>query len=269
MQVNWMIVTYFVVGFFAIAGFSKGWWREALTTVTLAFLLFLLRQPEIALDLVEFVNGLVVTTWNFIPLSFQITLRDIINTIFDLDNIGGPPQLDPTSSGSWMIILAVMIAFSIMLSRRWLVDGVPTTQGSLLGLLIGGVNGFITLGLIREYLDGRSLPGSAGPATEIVLAGSSGVAPASSALSLQATNLPSFTVLDSIIPWFIIAIAILFVISMFRTRVFIDGNSQIGRKISYRTPPLYYSGAQSGPSDRQCIAILTSKGYGIIPPGGR
>ena len=54
--------------------------------------------------------------------------------------------------------------------------------GSILGGLLGGLNGFLIINLIREYLDGRNLPGGGLP-TEIASAGGGTVGTASSGLA--------------------------------------------------------------------------------------
>ena len=239
MQINWLIITYFVVGFFAISGLSRGWWKEALTTVFLAMLVFLLQQPDVAQGAIAVLNSLLIAIWSFIPLSVHGMLNDLIFTLFAIDTGGTALQFDPTSSGTWLMILAIVILFSITLGRSWLTQP-PTRQGGWLGFLIGGVNGFLILSLAREYLDGRSLPGTEVQASNIVIEGNSGFGSAASALSIQATNLPSFTILDSVIPWIIMAAGLLFLFSIFKTRFRILTNQHGMRKLDYqKLPPLY------------------------------
>ena len=38
MQINWMVLTYFVIGLFILNGFFRGWWKEAITLSFLAIL---------------------------------------------------------------------------------------------------------------------------------------------------------------------------------------------------------------------------------------
>jgi hypothetical protein len=257
MQINWMIVTYFVIGIFALTGFSRGWWKEAFTLVFLGILVFLLQNPDVAQAVIDFINNLLVALWSLIPLSLQPSITDIIDTIFAIDSGGGPPQLDATSPGTWMFILALTVTISILWGRLWL-RLAPTTQGSLLGLLIGGLNGFIVLNLAREYLDGRALPGSANEAqvSGIILAGNSDFGTAASALTIQATNLPNFTILDSIVPWLIIGAGLLFLFSILKTRFRILRNQQGMAKIDYLKPPPFYRLPPQQPKPREQISLL-------------
>ncbi|MDX1521005.1 MAG: hypothetical protein R3264_05225 [Anaerolineae bacterium] len=239
MQVNWLLVTYFMVGFFAISGFSRGWWKEAMTTVFLAFLLFLLQNPDVAQVVVETANDLLATIWSLIPLSVQPTVTELLRNVFAIETGGGPIQLDPGASGTWVMILAIVLSISILFSRAWL-RNTPTSQGSLLGALIGGFNGFFALNLFREYLDGRALPGSEVPQSEIALAGDSSFGTAASSLSIQAVNLPTFTILDTIIPWIIIIVSFLLLFAILRTRIEVLTNPQGMKKINFkRLPPFY------------------------------
>ena len=255
MQINWMVLTYFVVGFFALAGFSRGWWKEALTTVVLALFMFLLQQPDLAQSLIEGLNDLSATIWSLIPLSVQPVITDMIELLFDINTGGGALQFDPASPSSWLILLALAVALAILLSRTWL-SNAPTRQGSLLGLLVGGANGFIVLNLVREYLDGRGLPGNEAPAPEIVLAGNTGFDVAASSISIQAANLPTFTILDSVIPWLVIAVGVLFGFSILKTRVQALSDPNKGRKIGYKIPPFYSIPTPGKPSVSEALKVI-------------
>jgi hypothetical protein len=238
MQINWMVLTYFVIGFFALAGFSRGWWKEALTMVVLALFVFLLQQPDLAQDFIDGVNNFFATTWNLIPLSLQPAITDLFAVLFDINTGGGPIQFDASSPNSWLAILALTLALTILLSRLWLIHA-PNRRGNFLGLLIGGANGFIIINLVREYLDGRGLPGNVAPATEIVLAGNSAFGTPASSLAIQAASLPNFTILDSVIPWIVVGVGVLFAFSLVKTRLGILTVPDKGRKINHKVPPFY------------------------------
>jgi hypothetical protein len=66
MQINWTIVTYIVVGYFAIAGFSRGWWKEAITTVVLTVLILFLQNPGWAETVINAINSLLATIWSYL-----------------------------------------------------------------------------------------------------------------------------------------------------------------------------------------------------------
>ena len=258
MQINWIIITYFVVGVFALAGLSRGWWKEALTTIFIAVLLFFLQQPELARAFVEAINSFFLTIWSIIPLTIQPTITDLLQSLFAIDTGGGPLQFEPSAPGTWVTILALTLTASILIGRAWLAIP-PTRQGGLFGLVIGGMNGYLVLGLLREYLDGRALPGNEAPQSEIVLAGDSGFGAASSSVSIQAIDLPSFTIMDSVIPWVIIGVALLFLFSVLRTRLEIETNVQGMKRLNYRKIPPFYV-TPKGPAPKDPIILVQHQG---------
>jgi len=94
----------------------------------------------------------------------------------------------------------------------------------------------IIINLVREYLDGRNLPGSSGTLpSEITMAGQGGARIATSGISIQATQLPDFTILDSFLPWIII-IAGLFIFWAALINRFGVSSKDGFRKIDYRDP---------------------------------
>jgi hypothetical protein len=238
MQINWTIITYIVVGYFAIAGFSRGWWKEAITTVVLTILILFLQNPSWAESVINAINNLLSTIWSYLPASVTPVINDAITTVFATETeVEGPFQIDPTSPQTWLIILAIVIGAAILFGRISF-DYEPTGLGRLFGAIIGGFNGLLILNLVREYLDGRALPGRVASTSELRLVGQSAFGPAASGVSLQATNLPSYTILDSALPWIAIAIGAFFLISILRTRVGI-ARSADGSKIQTRIPPFY------------------------------
>ncbi|MCB0155135.1 MAG: hypothetical protein KDF65_10095, partial [Anaerolineae bacterium] len=159
------------------------------------------------------------------------------------------PQIEAGRPSTWLIILLVLLGLSAFLGRLVLpgtANRLPgqyyavTPIGRLLGGLLGGVNGFLILGLVREYIDGRALPGRTPPETTISLAGSSSFGTASQTLSIQAVNLPNFTILDSYVPWLIIGLGFMILFAAVWTRIRIDSKPGAGRKITY-TPPYGYT----------------------------
>jgi uncharacterized membrane protein required for colicin V production len=237
MEVNWTIIAYFVIGFFAIAGFSRGWWKEALTTVVLAVLIFLLQNPDFALEVINSINDLIATVWGLIPDSITSVIRNGIDTVTVSSITIGAPHVDASDPGTWLTILALSVGGAILLSRVFL-SSVPTPFGKVLGALMGGFNGFLTLGLVREYLDGRALPGRVVPTSDITLAGRSAFGPAAQTVSIQATELPGRTIMDSVIPWLLIGVGLLFLFSLFKTRVGLVTSAD-GGKIEPKVPPFY------------------------------
>ena len=42
-EVNWTLLTYLFIALFALGGYFKGWWKEAIVTVFLTVLVLLLQ----------------------------------------------------------------------------------------------------------------------------------------------------------------------------------------------------------------------------------
>jgi hypothetical protein len=130
-----------------------------------------------------------------------------------------------------------LILGAILMNRLFLPGGIRrqgyaynvTPIGAVLGALLGGLNGFILANLTLEYLTGRALPGGR-PATEIALSDGRAVAVASSGI-----DFPSFTILDSFVPWVIIGLGFLLLVAVLRTRVGIHNRNGF-RRIDYRVP---------------------------------
>ncbi len=240
MQINWALVTFLVIGFFAWSGLARGWWKEAITTAFLAVLVFLLQQPDYAQTLITQLNNLISTIWGLMPTSIQTFISDILETFLGISTSSSTPQLSAGDSGTWIIILIVMATISTLIGR-YSFNHKPTALGAFFGLLIGGLNGFLVLNLVREYLDGRALPGQATYPTEITMAGASSFGPASPTIAIQATNLPSLTILDSAIPWMVIGGGMLLAIMALNTRIALEKNKEGGTRINTKRIPPFYS----------------------------
>jgi len=241
MEINWTVLTYFVIGLFALSGFFKGWWKEAMTTVFLAILVFLLQNPDLAQRVIDTINGILAAIWSFIPNSL-------------LPAVGGAAvQAEAGDANTWLLILILVIAMAIIVGGIMLPSGIrqpgmryaTTPTGSILGGLIGGLNGFLIINLIREYLDGRNLPGI--PLTEIAPTGGGGtVGVASSGVAMRAVDVPNFTILDSFLPWIIIGGGLLILFAVLRNRVGLHSNKGF-RRIDYKVPYGYKLMAVSPP----------------------
>lgn len=242
MEIDWTVLAFIVVGFFALNGFFRGWWKEAIITFFLTILIGLLQYPEVAQGLIDFINGLIAAVWEFIPASITQIFSDT-----EVINFNNPaPQIEAGATSTWLIILILGVGLAILIGRSSL-DRPPSLFGKLIGFLIGGVNGFLILNLVREYLDGRALPGNTPEVGGITLVGGSAFGPAASTVSIQASNLPRFTILDSIIPWVAMGIGLLFLFSILNTRVGIKTDPKDGKKIDKKTPPFYVPAKKPAP----------------------
>jgi hypothetical protein len=235
MVLDWTTLTIFLTVFFAISGFLRGWWKEAFTTVFLAFLVFLLKQPDTAEWLVGSYNSIVAFIWGYIPTNVTTVSANDTDSIVAI-SLSAPPDMlviDPTSGSTWFYMLLLAVGIPTLWTRSSF-NNQPTNLGKLLGIGVGGFNGLLIMGVLREYLDGRALPHGEGLAeTGIILSSGSGSA-ATREVAITATNLPTYTILDSMVPWVIIIVAALLFFAFFKTRVTTDG-----KKIIYNLPPMY------------------------------
>ncbi|MBN1995680.1 MAG: hypothetical protein JW953_23535 [Anaerolineae bacterium] len=222
-EINWTVITYFVIGLFALSGFLKGWWKEAITLFFLGSLVFLLKMPEVAQTVIDWLNRILQTVWGWLPLSIQEFLANVLGiTSF---------QIDAGSGMTWLAVLIFVLGLSVLLSRLLLPNHLRTAKtyytytvtplGSFLGGLLGGLNGFLIINLVKEYLDGSNLPtGAEEPATEVAVAGGQTVGIASSGVGLEVIDLPNFTQISHLLTWGIIGFALLLLVLVFRSRVF-------------------------------------------------
>ncbi|MEW5956312.1 MAG: hypothetical protein AB1801_01215 [Chloroflexota bacterium] len=241
MEINWTVLTYFVIGLFILNGFFRGWWKEAITTVFLVILVFFLQQPSIAEAFTNIINTILNTIWEFLPDSLVELLRNFFENGLGVQTAtNGAIQADPSNGTTWLIVLVLFLVIAGLIGRSSLPYGrsgyAVRPIGSILGGLVGGLNGLILINLVREYLDGRNLPGGTGtlPA-EISMAGQGGGRVASAGLSIQATQLPDFTILDSFLPWIIIIIGLFIFWAALINRVGISSKDGF-RKVDYRQP---------------------------------
>ncbi len=241
MEINWSIIACCVIGLFTLVGFFRGWWKEALTTIALAILVFFLQNPDLAHTFISYVNLFITTLWNLLPDFITTAISDFLLLIFNINTAGGPIQLDPSQPGTWVVILVMLVTVAALISRVSFVNQ-PNSLGKILGALVGALNGFLILSIIREYLDGRTLPGGQTVATsDVTFSGSSSFGQAASGVSLQATDLPTVTVMDSVMPWIVVGIGVLLAFAVIRTKVGIDTNKAGGRKLNYKKLPPFYS----------------------------
>ncbi len=244
MQIEWTVLSLLVISYFAVNGFFRGWWKEAVATFVIAILILLLRQPDMAEGLVNLLNrGLNVVS-------------DILNRLLASfsTSTGEPFDFKPDDPVTWFVLLFVMLGGASLLARLFLPGNTRGVQGQFyapgfigrsLGFALGILNGFLIMSLAREYLDGRSLPGadiaSAVSTGDITIISSSSVGQAASTAVIEAVGLPSNTILDNdIIPWLIIGGGLLILVATLQTRVRVSQEKGGGRKVEYK-PPYGYS----------------------------
>jgi hypothetical protein len=237
MEVNWTVITYIVIGYFAFAGFSRGWWKEAITTVILVILLLFLQNPTWAETLIDIVNQIIAIIWSFLPSTIRPAVNEGLTIAFAAEGLTATPQIDPSDPETWLVILALLVGAAILIGRLSFANQ-PLFLGRVLGAVIGGFNGVLILSLVREYLDGRALPGQVASTSELQLVSGSTFGPPASSVSIQATDLPDLTILDSILPWIAIGLGVVFLFFLITTR-FRIATSADGRRLQAVPPPLY------------------------------
>jgi len=219
MEIDWTVLAYIFIGLFALSGFFKGWWKEAITTYFLLFLVRLLYFPALAQFFITAINFVFALIAQILPADLRITLANWLETGLGLPTVDGAVQLDPTNGGTWLVILVIFVGVGILLGRYLLPnhfkEGVVYTPGfraSLLGALIGAFNGFMIVSLILAYIGG----GDSSEATAST--GAAGV--------LRAVDVPSFTLTESVAPWIFVGLSILLILAVFGSRVHIVKNKE-------------------------------------------
>lgn len=148
MEINWTMLSYVVIAIFAVVGFYRGWWREAIIFVFLAVLIFLLLNPNIAQWIIEQVNGVIAFIWNLIPAGIKTTLGGWLDSIFSISIGSGPPQINPSDGATWIAILIIFMFTAILIGRAFLGANLARTgtryAPTCLGSFFGGCWGRLT-----------------------------------------------------------------------------------------------------------------------------
>lgn len=225
MQLNWTIISYIVIGLLAISGYQRGWWKEAITTIFLVFLVVLLVVPDFAQLLIEAINDIVAFIWGALPQGLKDVIGRFLESVLGLDTSDGLIQFNSGDGSAWLVLLVVLLGISVIIGRLGLFDGikqgkpysvyVTTLLGRILGGFLGGINALILLDLVREYLDGRFLPPNF--FSELAIASDARLQVPSGGVAARVTDLPSFTFLDSPLAWIFIGLSFLLLIIVIKS----------------------------------------------------
>ena len=228
-EIDFITLTYMVIAVFGLVGFLRGWWKEAITTGLLTILLVMLREPNFAGTIVEFISGIVTGIWDAVMSLFESS--EVLSTTVQMQ---APPEVDAERYSIYIIILVLLIIASYFFGKMGLATNL-SAGARILGALMGFYNGFVIVSLVREFMVGRFLPGAADV--------SASAAPASS-MSIQVTNLPQASIADSPTAFFLISIGFVVFFLALVTGWRVD-RMKIGRK----EPPLYRKQKRSRKSD--------------------
>lgn len=233
-EINWTALVILLIGLFALAGYYKGWWKEAITTVFLTFLVLLSQVPALAQIFINTLNVIISLMWRTLS-ALSLDLANVLETSLGLDTNGGAPQLNASDGHTWIVILIVFLSLAILIGRYslpgWTRPTLPyegyvaTRQAALYGALLGGINGWLIISLMRVYLTGSTLPG-----------GSSATAASADNVIVQATDVPLTSIADSFLPWFFAGLAILVFFAAVNNRVAYVKDKEGFRKIDYKQP---------------------------------
>jgi len=211
LNIDFQVFFYMVVGLFGLVGFLRGWWKEAITTGLLVFLLIMLKYPTLAATIIERINGI-------------IDLIRASDTIRAAGAIDPPATVDPAQSQFYVILLIVLVAASYFIGKVGLGNAAVTAGGRLFGGILGFTNGFIILSLLREYVLRRFLPNS-------------GIAAASVTpdnITMTITGVPQTSITDGLTIWILIIGGGLLFLASLSTRFKLTKGS-----ISKQPPPGY------------------------------
>lgn len=236
MEISWTILAYMIIGLFALSGFFKGWWKEAVTTWFLAFLVFFVYFPPLAQLFISLINFIFAMIARLLPDNLRANVENFLEATMGITTVDGAIQLDAGNGGTWLVILLLFIGLAIFISRSSLpsdfrtgLRGVyrPGLWASLLGAAIGALNGFIIISLITAYLNGINLPGATAAARQ--------AAPPAQGV-VQAVAVPSFIITESFLPWVLIAIGLVIFVLAISNRVVVTRDKEGYVKVDTRNP---------------------------------
>lgn len=214
LNINFEVFFYMVVGLFGLVGFFRGWWKEAVTTGLLVFLLIMLKYPALAATIIERINGII----DLIRKSDAIRAAGAIEP---------PATVDPSQSQFYIILLVVLVLASYFIGKIGMGDAAVTAGGRLFGGILGFVNGFIILSLFREYVLRRFLPDS----------GISAASVTPDNITMTITGVPQTSITDGLTIWILIIGGGLLFLATLSTRFKLTKGS-----ISKQPPPGYKKG---------------------------
>lgn len=195
-----------VVALFALSGFLRGWWREGITTVFLILLTIFLTSPELAENIIAFVNGVIEAGWNIL-VGLLETVGIIEATVAATST--SPIVINSDDRTTFVIILIVMVLLSYFTSKITLGGRTATVGGRIFGGILGSINGFLAFNLVKEYIVGRFFPST----------GLSAQTAAPSELSIGITDVPPESVFTDTSQLLVIGIGVVILALLLANRL--------------------------------------------------
>jgi uncharacterized membrane protein required for colicin V production len=212
-----------VIGIFGLVGFVRGWWKEAITTGLLVTLLTLLKQPEWAQGIIDFFNRIILLITAF----FTAGSLEPTEIAAAASTAQPPVTIDPGAFRPYIIILIILVVFSYFIGNAGIGNSVVTPIARLFGGILGLINGFVIISLLREYALRRFLPES----------GVSAATAVPDQITVQIAGVPQSTIMDGFTAWVFIIGGILILVLALGTRYhYING------KLIKRAPLGYKEG---------------------------
>jgi hypothetical protein len=153
-DIDWDLLMIIMIGLFALSGFLRGWWREGITTIFLVLLVIFLTQPELAEDIIGFINNLI----EMLSLVVETGGSFESQAVSAAAETPPPIVLDPTDRSLYVVILVVIILVSYFTGRITLGGKTLSFAARILGGVIGAINGFLVVNLVKEFIVGRFFP---------------------------------------------------------------------------------------------------------------
>jgi uncharacterized membrane protein required for colicin V production len=146
LPIEYSEVLILVVLIFAVVGMMRGWYREGITSLFVAFLAVLVWQPDIAAGIINWINDLIKYIINFITSGFSFDSAKLA-----VQQSSANTPLDPSSYELWIIITVIMVLVSYLIGEATF-KGKVTPLSRIVGGFLGAANGYVLVSLAKEYL---------------------------------------------------------------------------------------------------------------------
>lgn len=146
LPINYSDLLLLVLAIFAFVGFTRGWLKEAVTSLAVAALAILVWQPSMAKQIIDRVNKVIGLVVMFARAGFSLDLGKVTAQKVDPGWL-----LDPNSYRLYIVVTVVLLVTSYMIGDMSF-KGRVTPLGRLLGGILGLANGYVIVSLVRQYI---------------------------------------------------------------------------------------------------------------------